>query len=187
MDQKSNKPIVQVHKGTSRIVLIFSFIPSLAVKVPRVRLKTGIETLIRNWKETFHKKTWKYQVYWSPAWCLFKGLLDNWKEFRFYRKTRSSFLQVTYFSLFGIVNFQKRGHELKYDKIILILCLDNATNGEAVKDGHHFSETDNFCIDDGRIKILDYGSPRTQEIILKHGNKITEALALNFSEIIRNG
>lgn len=51
----------------------------------------------------------------------------------------------------------------------------NATHGEAIRDGHHFTETDNFCVDNG-IRIIDYGSPRTQEIILKNGDKIIESL-----------
>jgi hypothetical protein len=186
MVQKSKKPIVQVHKGTSRFVLLFSFIPSLAVKLPRIHLKAGIETLVRNWRETFRKETWEYEVWWSPTWCLFKGLLDNWKEYRFYRKTKHQFLQTTYFSFLGIVNLQKRGQKLNCDYRPFWRNIYDATGGEAMNDGHHFSETDNFCVDHG-VKILDYGSPITQRIILKHGNKIVQALASHFPELSRNG
>jgi len=36
-------------------------------------------------------------------------------------------------------------------------------------DGHHFSNPDNFCLEDGQLKILDYAESRTQEVILKVG------------------
>lgn len=182
MDEKAKKSFVEVHKGTSRIVLVFPLFQSVVVKVPRIYWKSGIETLIRDWKRTFRKETWEYQAWWSPSWCLFKGLLDNWNEYRFYRKSRHSFLQVTHFSFFGIFNIQRRGQPLQCDYKLFWRHVCDATDCHAIEDGHHFTETDNFCVDGG-VRILDYGSPRTQGIILKYGDRLVEVLSAHASEL----
>ncbi len=40
---------------------------------------------------------------------LWRGLADNWREYRFYSKTHHPFCQPTHFSFFGLVNFQALG------------------------------------------------------------------------------
>jgi len=39
-------------------------------------------------------------------------------------------------------------------------------------DGHHFCNSNNFNIRDGKILIVDYASSKTQRVILKHGQNI---------------
>ncbi|MDO8512509.1 MAG: hypothetical protein Q7S57_04505 [bacterium] len=117
-------------------------------------------------------------------WALFHGIACNWREYRFYSRTKHPFLQPTYFSFFGTVNIQKYGRpvripfedEYNRDKWwtrMFWMPVLGITNGEVIRDGHHFLNPENFCQDIfGRPKIVDYGLPRTQEIIKKWGEQI---------------
>jgi len=99
---------------------------------------------------------------------VFKGVMDNWREYWFCLVERHSFAQPTYFSFFGLVNIQLRGEPLVMDqwefrgqlqKFIEVLY----------SDAHHFTSINNFCISDGKLRILDYGSRKTQNIIRERG------------------
>ena len=88
----------------------------------------------------------------------------------------------TWFSFLGIVNFQKVGDPLPevQDFWKQMLCL---TGGGALKDGHHFENKNNFCLDKGgNLKILDYGAPKTEEVILKYGRAIMDGFSLGKEE-----
>ncbi|OHA19471.1 MAG: hypothetical protein A2836_02295 [Candidatus Taylorbacteria bacterium RIFCSPHIGHO2_01_FULL_45_63] len=180
----SNLRKIEIRKGTSRIILISSLFPNLVVKVPIVRLRVGVKTIFTERKRLHNKETWDEEVWWGIGWCLYKGILDNWREYRFYKNTKHQFLQPTFFSLLGLINFQKRGELIQCDYVKFWRCIHNATDRGAMSDSHHFSETRNFCLNSG-VKILDYGSPRTQLIIKKFGVKIMEDLDLNFPELNR--
>jgi len=175
---------IEIIKGTSRFILIVSSFSRVVFKIPRIRLWYGLGMIIAERKKWNQKETWDERVWWSIGWCLYKGILDNWREYRFYRKSKHLFLQPTIFSLFGLINIQKRGDVVQCDKVKFWCCVSKATNGEACDDGHHFSEIHNFCLNGG-IKVLDYGSPKTQALVKKYGSKIMEALASNFPELNR--
>jgi len=105
--------------------------------------------------------------------CFFKGLLENWRERTFYRKTRHQFLARTYFSLFGLVNLQ-RWHPpptpQQYDGFArLWKGMNIATAGAVERDRHHFAGIENYGMDGGRFVMVDYGSREAQAIIKEHG------------------
>lgn len=174
----------QVKKGTSRLVIISSLFPGLVIKIPIIRLKDGIGTLISERKRWLEKETWDERPYWGIGWCLYKGILDNWREYRFYRNSRHAFLQATYFSLLGIINVQKRGRVIQCDIDKFWCCIYDATDGEVTNDAHHFKEAGNFCLD-GWVRLLDYGDHRTHVIVEKYGTKIMEVIASNLPELSR--
>lgn len=57
-----------------------------------------------------------------------------------------------------------------------------ATDGKAASDAHHIYNTDNFCLDDGKIRLVDYGRKITQEIVEEFGEKILQKLEEKIQE-----
>lgn len=103
---------------------------------------------------------------------LFKGLLANWREFLFYLQTRHPFLCPTYFSI-GIINVQAYGgNPCQITRAELKTRLNDITNEEIYDDPHHFTNPEHFCFRHGKIQMIDYGSPPTQSVIKKWGDKI---------------
>lgn len=103
--------------------------------------------------------------------ALFAGIMANWHEFLFYLKTRNSFLLPTYFSFLGLINIQKRGQKLEWDdsKSIFSFFVDNSKKRDQVFcDAHSFENSDNFCWDEGKLKMLDYGSRHCRSFIISN-------------------
>ncbi len=105
---------------------------------------------------------------------LFRGIVANWREWRFYQTTRHPFLQPTYCSVLGLLNVQKYGEPCAVDYHPLWVQLLDITQGDVWDDNHHFSNPDNFCVSDGTLRMVDYGSSRGQVVILVHGHAILE-------------
>lgn len=166
---------IHISKGTSRITILMDFVPTVVLKIPRIRFREGFRVLVADRRKWGRKETWDENVWWSIGFCFYKGILENWREYTFYRKTKHAFLQPTWFSFLGLINIQKRGTDFGHTADQFYLSIHEATDGECTRDAHHFSNSDNFCVSDG-VRILDYGSLRTQSIIEKHGNKIAAAL-----------
>ena len=81
----------------------------------------------------------------------------------------------TYFSLFGLVNIQRSGQEVEMNSDEFMHQINHITDGEATTiDVHTFKGPYNFCSENGRLKIVDYGSRETQQVIEKWGEKIYE-------------
>lgn len=168
--------MVKIVQGRSRIVIL---LPKLGVviKFPIIHfvvaLRVFLDDLLENGK-LLRDELFRYTVetYGSLKQLLFKGVVDNWREWRFFRRTRHAFCQPTYFSFFGLVNIQRFTYSLHAQKIDPWLQLHALTNGAVFKDPHHFGNPNNFCLHDGMLMILDYGEPITQEIVLEFGDKI---------------
>lgn len=162
------KPIVK--RGTTRVVWVFPQF-GFAIKFPVFFFKNFFKSLWhfrRKWKYLYKFFTYESEVHHSARFCMFKGLLDNWREFIFFiSNSKQPFLLPTYFSFFGIFTVSAVGKEIP-DEIRLYSFIYNATDGDSGKDGHHFAENNNFCFFKGYIRMRDYGSKRTQEIIAKH-------------------
>lgn len=168
---------MEFKKGSARVVFIFPHL-GLVIKLSRFYVWIAFKTF---WKYTTQKKYWGLLKKWFTydvvaiggfKYLLCRGLRDNWHEYKYYTATKQVFLQPTYFSLFGFLNVQKYGEYQKMPFDILLHHFMDLTNGEAFKDAHHFASSRNFCFEKGKIKITDYGSSRTQEIITKWGEKI---------------
>jgi len=114
------------------------------------------------------------------------GSEHNFGEWNFYQKTKglpfNHFLQPTLFSFKDDseegndfrINIQKIGYRAcsmdpgDFTRQMLAL-----TELEADNDQHHFYKQENFFFDrTGKLRIVDYGSIITQEIIRKYGEKI---------------
>jgi hypothetical protein len=114
------------------------------------------------------------------------GSEHNFGEWNFWKQTKSLpfhiFLQPT---LFSVHQHEIDGHDcwINFQKIGFRQCLMSEadftyqmlrlTDFEAINDMHHFYKKENFFFDrDGGLRIVDYGSPMTQELIRRHGEKI---------------
>ena len=109
---------MKICKGTTRIVIQ---IPALGIAIKIARIYLG-RTIKGVFNRCFDRRVktgrlhllLSYFVYppvvqgglWNN---LLWGILNNWREFRFYITTRHPLLQPTCFSLFGLVNIQKYG------------------------------------------------------------------------------
>jgi len=128
------------------------------------------------WLTAIKFLTWPIEIRGSFGSLMLRGLITNWGEFWLYYKTKNPFLQPTYFSFLGIFNIQQYGKP----------C-DNAldpwpqffrlTNGQIREDNHHFEDFSNFCLNQGKIKMLDYGNKKSWGVIIAYGEKITKSFS----------
>ena len=173
---------MELKKGTHRIVFIFPRF-GFVIKLPRFYIWFAIKGFFkfiyyRDWK--FLKKWLKYDVVVLGGFKnqVYKGIHDNWQEYKFYSITKNVFLQPTHFSLYGLVNIQSYGESKKTPFDTLLQYFMVLTDGDVFDDNHHFANYRNFCFEDGKIKITDYGSKRTQAVIEKWGEKIVTEFQL---------
>lgn len=163
-------------QGMHRTVFI---VPSLGivVKFPVSRLGTAwqhIKYLTRK-RKTLYKEifVWDLRVENTLKNYLFMNLYQNWSEFTHFLRYRHPFTQPTYFSLFGFVNFQKLGDTLEMNYVDLwYQMLDLIGKEAAWRDAHHFSEPTNFCVVDGHLKMVDYGSEASRSVVNEFGTKL---------------
>jgi len=154
-------------RGKNRFVIVFPKL-GIAVKLPLVHaIRAARDFLTYGFKPPFPGEYNK-----SLTEHLFKGMGDNWREFTYYLRTRHPFLHETYFSLFGLFNIQRAGVPCGRSMQELWTEIDSLTSGDAFADAHHFANVSNFCHVGDHLKIIDYGHPKTQEIIDKYGSKL---------------
>ena len=163
--------------GENRVVLMF---PSFVLKFPRIRpIRAGRHVWFaikkRNWKLL------KLMLFRNASGTLpffvFMGFVVNWNEYRYYRQTKCDILMPTYFSLFGIINVQKRGKSFQHTQPnwFEVLCL--ATDDLVRQDGHTFDDADNFVLkSDGSLALVDYGDKVTQRIHSQAHHQIRKVL-----------
>ena len=105
--------------------------------------------------------------------CTLPGVLDNWHEYKFWRKYRLSVCQPTYLSLLGFVNVQKYGIPLdEFGVKSSMVVIWDITNGSMKVDMHAFGNESNYCVDGEVVRFLDYGSVRMYPVLLEYGDKI---------------
>jgi len=109
---------------------------------------------------------------WSVKRFLCGGVRANWSEFLFCLRTRHPFCQPTYFSFLGLFNIQRYGQVCNLHWRTVAVQIEELTDGSSRDDGHHFDCPENFCFDGSKLRILDYGSKRTQRVITAFGVKI---------------
>ncbi|EKD24215.1 MAG: hypothetical protein ACD_81C00080G0002 [uncultured bacterium] len=168
---------VVIVKGTSRAVLISERLP-FVIKLPLIRLSVLPRTFASlrdaaEWRAAWYCIKRPFGSKLSMRWRLFSGIWANWMEFWCYVTTQNSFLQPTYFSLLGFINIQKKGTPVGMEYLHFSVQMENLIGSMVFyEDYHHFSKGTNFCIDGGKLKILDYGSSCTGGIVLKSGASI---------------
>lgn len=168
-------------RGRNRLVFIFPKL-GVVVKFPILHLSRIFGMIKGHFSEggwKFFWKTFKHEFNYYTADTIgsfkrevFFGLIANWNEFYLYWKTRSLFLQPTYFTLFGFLNIQKYGNPCQLQDVDLWCQLHILTDGKVWDDSHHFSNSKNFSFDDGKLRIVDYGSYTVNNVVILHGEKI---------------
>ena len=192
--------MITFHKGNSRFVLA---IPALgvALKIGRIHWDQVLKTLKRAKKSHkrylrdrkidycseplgrfFLRELLEYTVDDSRDYrpsikmSLFGGMVDSWREWRFYKKHRSlrELLHPTYWSFFGLLNIQKYGKPMKARSLMdpkcgeLYGCYFKVVGAPLNKDAHHFFYEGNFHYRDGKVLFLDYGGLATQKILSEY-------------------
>ena len=174
-----------VKKGRNRIVLVLS---GVAIKFPLLHLRT-VHKLLRSWQKNgsqYIKQYWNDTPIHALKYWLFVGVGNNWREFTFYWRTRHPLLRPTYCSILGLVNIQRAGNPIvernEYDFAHQMLDL-LGSSGLWIDDIHHFTNPENFCFNNGRIQIFDYGSRLTQKVIGEVGTKILNGFDPNYKRV----
>ena len=106
---------------------------------------------------------------------LFRGIMANWNEYCFYRKTKNLFVMPTYFSLFGLINIQKRGQEISFwnrSDIWEYICRNSISPNQVFCNSHSFRRKENFCLDGDKIKMLDYGNRHVHKFLELNGENL---------------
>ena len=170
---------MQMKVGTTRAVLL---LPSLgvAVKFPRIKFFSCIRFfwLFRHdrylWVPFFTGHTHEAM---SLRWRLFRGIQQNWVEYRFYRQTRNPFAWPTHFSLLGLINVQTLGLPAGVTPIQMWYVVTETLSEGDRWDPHTFGNPENFCRDsEGKVYLLDYGSEESRYILSKYGTELQERL-----------
>jgi hypothetical protein len=139
---------MKIRKGVNRTVIIF----------PRLKLAFKFPAFFRILNLPIKKIAIR---------ILKSTINENYKEYKFYQKTKFSFLQPTYFSLFGLVNIQLAGKSIHADHnyvyyqamYILLNNLDLQTYMKIVGkfNTHNFANR-NFCDADDNVRLVDYSN-----------------------------
>lgn len=182
---------MQIKRGTSRLVICLpklGLVIKLPLAKPIVFVRQVISATRLGWKSKDMKKWLKWAAWLGEGtdtvgnirYTLLNGSYQNWQEYRLWRRTRSSFLEPTFFSLLGLVNVQKYGEQLKgiSDGALWSQLLE--LSDKAVwSNGHHFANPENFSFRDGMIRMLDYGGRGIEEVVIQHGDNIARHFDLS--------
>ena len=173
---------MKIARGNYRIVII---IGRLAIKLPRIRFKAGIKCLLYEIKNGLISRWYRDDILYLA--CsktnFFGGLICNWQEYKFYRETKLPILMPTYFSLFGLFNVQKAGHQrINMDSTSLFVQLNRLSDHTIIEldQGHAFEKPDNFCVEAGKIMMLDYAE-EAEDILRKYGQTIQDQFDFSYS------
>lgn len=117
----------------------------------------------------------KYEQYCTVWIYLLGGIMANYYERKFYKQTKNPFVMPTYFSFFGLFNVQKRGEEVNFwesDSLWGYVCTNSQNIDQPFCDNHTLCEPKNFCIDNGKLKLVDYGNRQIAEFLRINGENL---------------
>ena len=170
-----------ISKGSTRLVVIFPFM-GFVIKFPLPKPIVFTKSFFRalKYKVKGETKLWEFVFAMDKdgtyttniRLTLLNGIYHNWKEYKLWRMTRSSFLEPTFFSLFVLINIQKYGKPLEVHYGTLWHQMLNYSNGQVWDNGHHFSNPNNFSFLNGNIKMIDYGDFGIEKVVIKYGDEI---------------
>ena len=167
-------------KGKTRVVIV---IPQwgIVLKIAIIRIWSTARLVI-SWLEEPKKSRDLFRIemrearWWSWASSikrpLFAGLMENWNEYGFYRRTKLKILQPTIFSI-GVLNIQKYAPKSNLRSVgFWKQMVDTVGEKRIGFDHHHFSNAANFSVINDKLVILDYGNPRTYKVLYRIGDKL---------------
>ena len=173
-----------IKSGSSRLVFCLPAL-GLVIKLPLIHpwrfvkvLKSDVWCIIHGRGFGFLKaRFWldeEHDTIGNIRYTLLNGLYQNWQEFMLWRKTRSVFLEPTFFSLLGVCNIQKYGKELDVSAVALWSQMLDYTEQAAWSNGHHFSNPANFSYRDNQIRMVDYGGKGVRAVVEKYDTIISK-------------
>lgn len=116
-----------------------------------------------------------YEFHYTVSSFLLGGVMANLQERRFYKETKNPFCMPTYFSFFGLFNVQKRGGKVDFwerNEIWSYIYHNSKNSNQPFCDGHTLAETENYGMDNGRLKLVDYGSRQVGEYLKINGETL---------------
>jgi hypothetical protein len=177
---------MQIRKGNGRYALIVPLL-GLVFKFPRIRIRYLIkEPLLmillfikekNRRKPIIHSLTTGWHDTESIWYLLFHGILENRKEFAFYRDTKNKVAWPTLFSFFGIINIQRIALPVQQkDREWLFTRVLDVAMGD-LRDMHCFGNDDNWGVDlGGNIFLLDYASDNSHKVLKNHEEALRKIL-----------
>ncbi|OGL95021.1 hypothetical protein A2348_04600 [Candidatus Uhrbacteria bacterium RIFOXYB12_FULL_58_10] len=175
-------------KGTSRVVLV---VPKLGIclKFARVQVMTALTSTFRlMWTDRHGFSPHLVRWYWShPASvrlgggraAVFRGMLDNVREWRYSRLLAHPVLARTYLSI-GFVNVQEAVLENPHSLTVHTRQLEDIVGWRTINDSgdlHAFSSK-NFGVRDGKAVVVDYASLAMQRLLDAYADQIHAQLDL---------
>ena len=177
-----------IKKGQHRIVVVIPLL-KIALKFPRIYYRYAYNMCIHYIKhgkilERIKNEIYEYDIYveGTVKRFLFIGIIENWREYRFYQKTKHPILQPTYFSFFGVLNIQKMGKYVQMDGYDLYVHLYEILGKVFILNHHHFSNPENFSYENEQLWIIDYGDIKVQKEIEKYGDKFIKEFDINYKK-----
>lgn len=163
--------------GCRRYVIVIG--PWIALKFPRIRLWLAVNVLrddIKNGNMLNKFQKYDYRYAGTIQHAVLAGLMENWKEFVYWRRFGFDWLVPTYFSLFGLVNVQKAGEEFDFDKNGIFWSQISEHFGDKVYEGdeHAFAEDENYVLIDSQVRLVDYGNFRNEDFFAKYEERLRE-------------
>lgn len=119
--------------------------------------------------------TKSYEIHHTFGNFLLSGIMANLQEWQFYKQNKNPFCMPTYFSFLGLFNIQKKGEKIDFWDIheIWRYVVNNSQNPkQPLCDGHALSEPKNYCTDNGKLKLVDYGNRQVAEFLKLNGKKL---------------
>jgi len=168
---------MRIEKGKTRVAIIAG---EIAIKFPRIYALEIFKCFFWYLREGYADV--KYFLGHEIKFMLWRGIVCNFREFLFYRTYRLSILAPTYFSLFGLINIQKAGTNLKMDDLAVWEQIYELTKRISFKDHdpHTFAEAENYCVIDHKLAMVDYGDFQTQWVLKRYGGIIFKKFNLNY-------
>ena len=151
---------IECRFGATRFVVL---VGKVALKFPRVR---PLHSLLRLFCHMRNKEvSKKLQSHGQTPIVgglryVFGGIVANWNEHRVWKNFAYDILAPTWFSLFGLVNVQRRGTEVDQQELDLrnpFLPYLDRIDSDLERD---ITNSRNFCRLNRRIIIHDYGSDK---------------------------
>lgn len=181
-------PLVKIMRGFKEFCYrekkFFKLIQKHDLKKHYLKKLTEKEQFLKDEKEFIARKSKQLSLKVLPKrayetfgirYSLFGGIMANWNEYLFYQKTRNPFLMPTYFSLFGLINIQKKSRKIDFwshEDVWLYVCRNSINENQPFCDSHSFDEIENFGLDGDKLRMHDYGSRHIREFLRLNGENL---------------
>jgi len=169
---------MEIKRGKNRLVLTLPFL-GLVLKLAwsnfryyRIGEKAKCESILHY---PLSEVWWAIRI---SVILWLEGVIVNWHERVYYKKTKHPILQPTHFSFFGIFNIQTFGRPLVMHPDIFSKEISRIIGSYVMQDKHHFVFPHHFSRDGERLQMNDYGGIRTRAVLDKRADELYENFQL---------